>query len=943
MFHKGTWTILTCLITLLTLTPGEIPRASTLPVIVNPPPSKAPVARIKKIKQASSLAKVNATVLRDGKPVVATLQTELFTEDVIATGANTSIVIVSLDPDRSRDDRCLIGPNSRLIIKGADSIFIRFGKMLSMGKSYFKVQVKHAYLAPEGTEFEVTVSSTDESTRLVVLEGAINVGIENNGPSKIKALGAITIGERVVRGKASVVSKKVGGVREQVQSALDWTNDVILAGQPTYSTERIIPHVASSEERVTAFRGARRDAILGRSKEQAAGYETLGNIYADWEDGAEAIRAYGNASKVNRSKAKQGPPVLLTNLAEAYRIDGQLEAADKTIREVLALSGRYAPALNALGNIQLDRARIALDKGDFGQAKTLAEEARINYENSYQVAGIAPDKREPMLAGMLLEEARSNYKSSYQAASGQSAVVRAVAQANTGESHLVVAEIARREGRLPDARREYLAATQAFDSSKKLYSKYPYSVTGMGQALHGQGIIARSTRQTRQADQFLGQAETQFKEALDQHKDMVAAYVGLGDVNRDQGREQDAMANYTLAIQFHPDNPAPYYSLAVLLERTNPEQAANYFRSYLRMERESFRQGEKVKHAQESVTGIKTPDVLKMTLEAAREAIVRSGLTVGRTRDEETDQYPEGTIIRQDPAPGQMVSPGTPLNVFVARRSRVSTPDVSKMTLEAAREAIVRSGLTVGRTRDEETDQYPEGTIIRQDPAPGQMVSPGTPLNVFVARRSRVSTPDVSKMTLEAAREAIVRSGLTVGRTRDEETDQYEEGTIISQDPSPGQTVLQGATINLVVARRSRVRTPNVLNMTLEAAQKEIARSGLTVGQTTAQETDEYKLGTIISQDPAPGQTVPPGTLVNVFVARNQSGMVVIPDVINKREFDAIRMIQEAGLIPQVVERRGAERAQKDRKVEYYVTSQDPPGGRGAKQKSEVRLWLQAR
>src|SRR5262249_39800627 len=154
-------------------------------------------------------------------------------------------------------------------------------------------------------------------------------------------------------------------------SALNWTNEAILAGQPTYPTKKIIPHFDSSSQRGQAFVDARYRAIWTR---EPRSFETLGNIYSDWGEGAKAVEVYNKELSI--SPSRQNSDAFLTDLGEAYRLKGQLAQAERQLRAVLGASPQMAPALNALGNVLFDKSGVARDKADDDQAGKLLAEAR---------------------------------------------------------------------------------------------------------------------------------------------------------------------------------------------------------------------------------------------------------------------------------------------------------------------------------------------------------------------------------------------------------------------------------------------------------------------------------------------------------------------------------------------------------------------------------------
>lgn len=76
-----------------------------------------------------------------------------------------------------------------------------------------------------------------------------------------------------------------------------------------------------------------------------------------------------------------------------------------------------------------------------------------------------------------------------------------------------------------------------------------------------------------------------------------------------------------------------------------------------------------------------------------------------------------------------------------------------------------------------------------------------------------------------------------------------------------------------------KVVVPNVIGLSVQVAQAELDRARLESGSVQRRSTATAEPGTVLSQTPAPGQRVAPGTTVNLVVAL-ESGEVRVPDVV---------------------------------------------------------------
>jgi beta-lactam-binding protein with PASTA domain len=125
------------------------------------------------------------------------------------------------------------------------------------------------------------------------------------------------------------------------------------------------------------------------------------------------------------------------------------------------------------------------------------------------------------------------------------------------------------------------------------------------------------------------------------------------------------------------------------------------------------------------------PDVLGKDLSEARGALVEAGFEVPEPTREASDK-PKGTILRQVPNPGARVTAGSPVRLVVAEQAAVEIPKVTGMHLRRATEALEEAGLKLGRVRRAEHPELGENWVLRQSPAPGDQVPPGTEVELVV-------------------------------------------------------------------------------------------------------------------------------------------------------------------------------------------------------------------
>lgn len=134
---------------------------------------------------------------------------------------------------------------------------------------------------------------------------------------------------------------------------------------------------------------------------------------------------------------------------------------------------------------------------------------------------------------------------------------------------------------------------------------------------------------------------------------------------------------------------------------------------------------------------------------------------------------------------------------------------------------------------------------------------------------SRVTVPDVTGMTEEEARETLNKKNLGMVVSERKESDKYEKGEIISQDPGKGKKVKKNTEVEVVVSTGKEAETvvvPDVAGQDEDAAQKALEKAKLVV-EAEAKYDDTVEEGKVISTDPAAGAEVKEGTTVKSMVS----------------------------------------------------------------------------
>ena len=142
---------------------------------------------------------------------------------------------------------------------------------------------------------------------------------------------------------------------------------------------------------------------------------------------------------------------------------------------------------------------------------------------------------------------------------------------------------------------------------------------------------------------------------------------------------------------------------------------------------------------------------------------------------------------------------------------------------------------------------------------------------------------------------------------------------MLQQDPAGGTKQQKGATITLTIAvGPDTVDAPNFKNMTMDGARQAAEDAGLKVVEAESKYSEDVAEGKIISQSPAAGDPVKPGTTIEVVTSRG-SELTTVPNVIGMTEEQAIDKLQSEGFGADVKAREYS-----DKQGEGRVMKQDP-------------------
>ena len=242
-----------------------------------------------------------------------------------------------------------------------------------------------------------------------------------------------------------------------------------------------------------------------------------------------------------------------------------------------------------------------------------------------------------------------------------------------------------------------------------------------------------------------------------------------------------------------------------------------------------------------------------------------------------------GTIIEQKTKAGKKVKKNTVIKVVISSGpAKITIQSVEGMDEDAAKKALVKQGFASKNitVTSEYSSDVDSGKAIRTNPAEGTEVSADSKITLYISKGEKkpdkVAVPPIVGMYASDAAATLAANNLSDGGTSSEEySDDYAEGTIISQSPEAGEKVNEGTSISYVVSKgpkpADQVKVPSLTGKTLGAAISALNARNLTYTEVDIDSAEAS--GIIVKVDPGEGTSVDVGTVVTLYVSNgSQAG-----------------------------------------------------------------------
>ena len=209
------------------------------------------------------------------------------------------------------------------------------------------------------------------------------------------------------------------------------------------------------------------------------------------------------------------------------------------------------------------------------------------------------------------------------------------------------------------------------------------------------------------------------------------------------------------------------------------------------------------------------PDVAGHTVTEAIKMLQDAGFVVSsEQREESSETIDEGKITRTSPSIGSIRKEGTEVTLYVSLGdTKIEIEDYTGKKFDEIKGKLEALGIKAIKERKEidpeDVSNYKEDYIIEQSVAPGEKLSVGKEIILYVPKIDNKYPDFVADNYSIAEVEAFCKEHDVKLSIKYRETDEYEEGKILEQSRKPESTVAKKGNLTITVAKKPSTEQPN--------------------------------------------------------------------------------------------------------------------------------------
>jgi serine/threonine-protein kinase len=191
-----------------------------------------------------------------------------------------------------------------------------------------------------------------------------------------------------------------------------------------------------------------------------------------------------------------------------------------------------------------------------------------------------------------------------------------------------------------------------------------------------------------------------------------------------------------------------------------------------------------------------------LTKKRARERLEDAGFDV-RIDERSSSGVRAGLAIGTEPSVGTEAEPGSRVTLLISTGAKqVEVPSVVGLQEDLAENTVRDAGL-IPNIEQRDSDE-PQGQVIAQNPAGGELVKTRTTVTVVVSTGAGSAfVPNVVGQSKDEARAALRDAGLSVRIVKRTTSDPNEDDQVLDQSPTAGTRLQRGEFVTVFVGKFS--------------------------------------------------------------------------------------------------------------------------------------------
>ncbi|WP_309112906.1 PASTA domain-containing protein [Saccharothrix sp.] len=254
------------------------------------------------------------------------------------------------------------------------------------------------------------------------------------------------------------------------------------------------------------------------------------------------------------------------------------------------------------------------------------------------------------------------------------------------------------------------------------------------------------------------------------------------------------------------------------------------------------------------------PNVVGKEQEVATSIIEDAALKTAVSTENSND-VPNGQVLRTDPPAGTELTRGDLVKVVVSRGKPVVPQVAAGSETAVAEREIASAGLKsqLNPADDAFSDRVPKGKVVTLKPAPGTPVDIGTTVTIVLSKGVEPKpVPNVKGKTKDEAFAELSAAGFEPVEGPQEPSGEVEGGRVVRTNPAAGTTLTGDKRVTVIIAADRGVLVPNVEGKKVKEAKEELQKAGLEVEV----QFNNRDRATVVNQSVRGGERVPKGTKI---------------------------------------------------------------------------------